>query len=412
MNRAGHRPRSHPARTIGRSVLVAALIGHALAALVSAALSARPAGDFDRYYEIASSPGRPYVDFAVEHPIATLAVFRSIARLPGGRASFGLSVVALNAIADAIIVFSLWSLWGVAAAACYAVTVLPVIGLFFNRIDAWSTSAAVLAIAAAGRRQSAAAGTALAIGAGFKLWPLVLLPALVLPWRRHRSPAALTAFVVTLGILAGAAALVAGTASAREVLTFRRATGWQIESTIGSLLNLTGAEAPRLESGAYRIGQLTGLTSIGMFVAAAPVSLLIMTRAAQAGLIGAGWLAAVAMLLATSTLFSAQYVIWLTPGAAIALAQGNRSTGGLVALASTLTVVYMVLYDRLIDMSGHAAWTGTVRAIVVARNVVVIALALAAAWLVMRSNHGPPEEEPGREDRLPGGERAGERQQA
>ena len=44
-----------------------------------------PAGDFDRYYEIGSSAGRPYVDYQVEHPIGTLLVFKALARLPGGR---------------------------------------------------------------------------------------------------------------------------------------------------------------------------------------------------------------------------------------------------------------------------------------------------------------------------------------
>ena len=65
--------------------------------------SGLPAGDFDRYYTIGSSPGRPYVDYQVEHPIATLLVFRMIARVPGGRPGFGLAIVVLDLIADAII---------------------------------------------------------------------------------------------------------------------------------------------------------------------------------------------------------------------------------------------------------------------------------------------------------------------
>ena len=96
---------------------LAVLAIHAVAFAISVAESALPAGDFDRYYEIGSTPGRPYVDYQVEHPIGTLLVFRTLARLPGGRASFGLGVVVLNLIADAVIVGSLFWGWGLVAAA-------------------------------------------------------------------------------------------------------------------------------------------------------------------------------------------------------------------------------------------------------------------------------------------------------
>ena len=66
-------------------ILAAALLIHAVAFTISAVESPEPAGDFDRYYEIGSTPGRPYVDYQVEHPIATLLVFRSLARLWGAK---------------------------------------------------------------------------------------------------------------------------------------------------------------------------------------------------------------------------------------------------------------------------------------------------------------------------------------
>ena len=103
-------------------VLAVALVIHAIAFSVSAVKSSQPAGDFDRYYEIASAPGRPYVDYPVEHPIATLLVFRTPARVPGGRASFGLGVVVVNLVADVVLVGSLLCGWGIAAAACGAAT--------------------------------------------------------------------------------------------------------------------------------------------------------------------------------------------------------------------------------------------------------------------------------------------------
>ena len=58
-------------------LLIAVLVVHAAAFAIAARESALPAGDFDRYYEIGSSAGRPYVDYQVEHPIATLLVFQA-----------------------------------------------------------------------------------------------------------------------------------------------------------------------------------------------------------------------------------------------------------------------------------------------------------------------------------------------
>ena len=94
-------------RSWARWILAAALVIHAIAFSVSAVRSSEPAGDFDRYYEIASAPGRPYVDYQVEHPIATLLVFRILGQPPATRASFGLGIVVVNLVADAVIVGSL-----------------------------------------------------------------------------------------------------------------------------------------------------------------------------------------------------------------------------------------------------------------------------------------------------------------
>ena len=134
-------------------LLIAVLVVHAVAFAISASESALPAVDYDRYYEIGSSAGRPYVDYQVEHPIATLLVFRTLARLPGGRPSFGLGVVVLDLIADAIIIGALFWGWGMVAATYGAAVLIPVLGLFFNRVDPWSTAAAIVAVAAWRRKR-------------------------------------------------------------------------------------------------------------------------------------------------------------------------------------------------------------------------------------------------------------------
>jgi len=164
-----------------RRVLVAALALHVGLAVQYAVQSREPAVDFDRYYEIGSSPGRPYLDHPAEQPPLAVAAFRALAHLPGGRAHFGFGLVALNVVADALVIGALLWGWGEQAAAAFAVMVIPLLDLFFNRVDAWSVAPAVLAMAASRRDAPRLAGIALALGAGFKLWPLVLVGALVAP---------------------------------------------------------------------------------------------------------------------------------------------------------------------------------------------------------------------------------------
>jgi hypothetical protein len=353
-------------------LLTAALLIHAVAFTISAIESPNPAGDFDRYYEIGSTAGRPYVDYQVEHPIATLLVFKSLARLPRGRASFGLGVVVLDLIGDAIIVTSLVWGWGLAAAAFFAISVAPVIGLFFNRIDAWSTAAAILAVAAWRRDRPVALGMALAIGGAFKLWPLVLVPLLVVPWRDRRSLVAMTAFAATAATLAGAALWLAGTNSVLQVLTFRGARGWQIEGLVGNLIQLTSSLTPRLESGSWRIGASSGPVAIAMFLAAAPICLWSSWRGARSNRMGAGWLASVSALLLLSALLSAQFVIWLVPGAAIAWTDGHKRSAIVAAMAVLFTQVFYTFYQSVIN--------GTIPAmsLVLLRNVLLVALAVSA----------------------------------
>jgi hypothetical protein len=335
--------------------------------------STEPAGDFDRYYAIASGRGRPYVDYPVEHPIGTLLVFKALASIPasdGGRASFGRRVVALNALADSIVIASLLWAWGVPAAAYYAVVTVPISGLLFNRIDFWSMAAATLAAAAWRRERPRLAASALAAGVSLKLWPLLLAPVLLA--RRSERRAAAGVFALSIGAVAAAALLVGGSSSIIDVLTFRGARGWQIESSIGSLIRLVWASSIRFESGSMRTGAMSGAVSIVLFAAAGPICLWAGWRCMRTGRIGTGWLASVSVLLLLSALFSAQYVGWLVPAGAIAWVDRDRRSALLVALAVAITEGFFATYDQVLE---GARWA---MALVVLRNLVVIALAINA----------------------------------
>jgi hypothetical protein len=354
------------------SVFIAALIVHAAIGAAAIWLSRAPAPDFDRYYEIATGRGRPYLDYQVEHPIATLGVFKGLAALGGSRVGFGVGVVVTNLIADAAIVAALLWGWGLLAAAAFAVVALPILELLFNRIDLWSTAAATVAVAGWRRERLTVTAVACVAGAAFKLWPLLLLVLILVP-RRGRVRATPVVAAAAAALLVGAVwVAVAGWRGLYEVLTFRGATGWQIESSIGAVVHLRDSASLRLESGSWRIGTTSGPISIGLFLVAAPLCLWSVWRGGRTRHVGLGWLAGVSALLVLSPLLSAQFAGWLLPGAAIAWTEGDRRPALIAALAVVLTEVFWNWYWAVIQSATPALIA------VVARNAVLVLLAAVA----------------------------------
>lgn len=364
-----------------RTLLIAALSVHVALGAVAAVRSSRPLADFDRYYEIATSTGRPYVDYQVEHPIGTLFLFKALASTAQGRPSFGRSLVTMNLLADAVIIAALLWGWGEVAAAYFAVVVIPVVGLLFNRIDLWSTAAATMAFASWRRDRRLSTAAALALGGALKLWPLLFAPLLFARGftSRRRWPA-LVVFALAAAAPAGITWLIAGWHGGVDVLTFRGARGWQIESVVGSLVHLAGSETLRMESGSWRIGATTGTVSVLLFVLAVPLCLWSAWRGARTAHLGTGWLAGVSALLLLSPLFSAQFVGWLAPGAAIAWTEGDRRPALMAGVTIALTEIFWNWYDALLGGATAALVT------VVARNLALGALLVLALRTLARAS--------------------------
>jgi len=215
-----------------RWLLWTSLAVHVPIAVVAAFHARLPDYDFDNFYTIATRAGRPYLDFPVEFPVGTVQVFRTVGSIAGSRANFGVYLVIVSVVADAAIACALYWGWGTAAAAGYALIVIPLIDLFFLRTDLWSTAIATIAVAAWRRERRVAAAIGFAAGAAFKLWPLAFLPLLLVPARgRGRTVPIATAVAAGLAVLGGWL-WVAGASGLYQVLTFRGARGWEIESTV------------------------------------------------------------------------------------------------------------------------------------------------------------------------------------
>ena len=352
---------------------------HVPIAVVAVGMSKLPNADLDNFYDIGTRSGRPYVDFPVEFPVATAQTFRTLAPFAGDREQFGVNLVILNVAADVAIALALGWGWGIEAAACYALIVIPLIDLFFLRMDLWPTALATFATAAWRRERSALAAIGWVAGAAFKLWPLMFLPLLLVSSGARRRIASLaTAIAAGVMVLAGWL-WVAGPSGLYQVLTFRGAQGWEIESTVGAVWMLFEQTTMRVESGAWRIGTTSGSISILLFVLGAIPCLWMIWRGARTGHLGAGWAGGISVLLFTSALLSAQYSAWLAPASGVAWVEKDRRTAVLTGLVVFLT--------NLVFKSFHPLIHGSPRAltIVLARNLLLAVVAFQVARLLTRA---------------------------
>ena len=362
--------------TRSRRMAFALIAVHAAIGVVEAAISARPMGDFLRYWTVAIAPGRPYVDYPVEFAPGAVLIFKAIAAAGGGQAMFSLAIVSLNIAANGVIARALWREWGCDAALFYTAALLPMLPIVNFRIDLWPTACAVLAVAAWRRQKMVAGSIARLAGIALKVWPA----ALAMSWFGGRRPRLRPSLVVSVAVAAVIATwlAVAGTGGMRQIATFRGARSWEIESTVGAVWLLEDPRTLRIESGAWRVGTMTPDTSLMLFALAAPLTAAVMWLGARQRRLGAAWIAAVGILLVSSPLFSAQYIVWIVPAAAIAWIERDRLPAILVALATMLTCAYFAAFQAALDGNRAAVL------LIVARNLVVIAATITAASAVIR----------------------------
>jgi hypothetical protein len=368
-----------PVQRIACLILVSV---HATLFVVLAKQGAPMRGDFERFWQIGADSRRPYRDFAVEYPPVAVAVFRTLATMEG-RESFGYTLLSLNMAADALLIGTLMSGWGVSAAMFYVAGVLPMLPVLFYRFDLWPISVATLAVHA-WRRRSATSGLAFALGFGLKLWPLLLSMWIVcdrdLTFRR-RAFAVLA--VGCLGIALGWIVFVGGFQGLIQVLTFREARGWSIESTVGAIVHLGDSTTVRVESGAWRVGRVTPFALLGLFVVTAPLSLIAAFRGIVTQRLGASWIAAIGIVLLGSPLLSPQFFAWLLPGAAIAWVNHDRAPALGVVVTLVLSVAILATYA---DLVGGVKY---VELLAVGRNLVCLVTVISAALSLAttRSEH-------------------------
>ena len=339
-------------------------------------------GDVKRYHAIAVSVGTPYRDFPVEYPPVTLGAIELLDGSSVRSATVQLmwSQLALDLVVAVIVAWG----WRRRVGLWYLILGTPFVfyPFLYLRLDLLSVALAVGGLAYVRRRHPLAGGALLALACLAKLWPIVIVPSLVL----QRSWRAVAVFSITLS--AGIVAWVAwgGTAGPVQVLSYRGAPGWEIESTIGSVLHAINATRVSIEGGAWRIGSVPtlarwGLTVGGLLVVAGIWVVASRTPDRTRYLVdGLAPVAAITALLLTSTILSPQYMCWLVPFAAIATAYGARIIGLLTFFIVALSTFELNLVKELI------AGAAVPQSAVLVRNVLLVALCIVSSARLVRAS--------------------------
>ena len=328
-------------------------------------------GDIHRFYKIANDRGTPYRNFEVEYPplmygaikvLGSSTINRAISATMWTQLLLDLAVAALLA----------WG-WGRRAAVAYLILGVPFLfyPFLYLRLDLLSVALAVAGLALVRHRRPALGGTALALACFAKVWPVLLLPSLLI----RRSWRALAA-CLGLGVV-GVAAWVAwaGPNGLTQVLSMRGATGWEIESTVGGLVRTLGHDPVHLRQGAWRVGAAPTWAFVALgalcVVAVVTVWVLAARRRPHGAMVLDGYAAvgAIGAFLLCSPLLSPQFIIWLLPFAAIVAARRDRLVGGLVIVIAALSVLNFNLVVELVRTNDVIP-----QGIVLVRNGLLVAL--------------------------------------
>jgi hypothetical protein len=359
--------------------------------------------DVERFQEIADEPGRAWVDHDVEYPPGSVLAIEAVAL--DGVVETHRFLAALSLGIDLGVALVLGLAAGRRAAAAYLLIGLPLLPAGLVRFDLWSVALAVVAaIALVGlprgkpETRNGSFAVIVTVAALVKVWPALLVAGAFALGRRTAGLAALAAMSV-----AGAAWLVYGGLSLdpiEQVVSLRGATGWHVESLGGTLTSLTSDSEPEKQLNAFRIGQLDrAVVTAGRMVTLAVVIALgwLVARARQTTRAATGaaptaavelellalfMLGSVAALLVTAPLLSPQFLLWLSPWAAIVAGSTNRPTAPVVltGAAALLTGIVLAYY-------GPPNLTDTApAALLLARNAMLVALIPAVAVQLVGSS--------------------------
>jgi uncharacterized membrane protein len=263
------------------------------------------------------------------------------------------------------------------------------------RFDALPALLVTGAVLAALGGNAVTAGVLLGLGADLKLYPAILLPAvLAWFWAKGQDRDALRAFAAcsVVGLAGGALYLLFPPTSPFDLLHFQAERGLQIESLMGSLVGLLAAlgAVPRpdivFSFGSYNLLSASAdavLSWLGF--AQAAVLLMVLTvvllravrerelRDASARPLALSLASLLLALMLTTRVLSIQYMVWLLP-LTVLLTGTSRRLG--IAAAVLTALVFPFLYDGVLQLSLLPMGVLVLRNVALAAMLVVVVVRL------------------------------------
>ena len=337
----------------------------------------KPTTYVSRFTEIAAAEGRPYRDFPVEYPPVSLAAIEVVAGTNANET--GAHLVWFIFLCDLATVAALAYGWGQRTAVAYLFLTAPLLGFLYTTIDLISVALAVWAVALVVRGRDRLGGVALAAAILAKVWPLVLLPVMVLERKRR----ALVWSVATLSLGTFAWVWWGGASGPLQVATQRHSPGWEYESLVGSVLWALGRNFVTINDSS-RIGFAPGWAKAVLLGAAVAGIAAVWYRASrrEPRELGFPMVAAVSILMLSAPLLSPPYMIWLAPWAAIAW---TERTGYVRWLLASLMLVGGLMLLATSALADVALWS--VKALVLLRNLLLVAVPVV--YLLERTSAPP-----------------------
>lgn len=298
----------------------------------------------------------------VEFPPLSILVVRPLRGIVDPTAAVLVHVV-LQAVLHVATALVLWRGWGVRVLSRYVIFTLPILPLLLMRLDLLSVLLVAVGLLAVARGRDDLGGVALGAGVLAKIWPGVLLVMYA-----RRRPTVFVAGVATIAV--GGLAWVArvGFDAVGQVLGFRGATGWHMESVAGVVYRAIVGGDPAIESGAWRLGTADRRVILVLAIV---------------GLLGLAWrlwrpgnerddqVFAVALLLVVAPLLSPQYMAWLAVPLALA---SSRIVQDLLAMVASVASMWVIFEIGPIIEGAPMGWF-----IVGSRNLALVLLTVVVA---------------------------------
>jgi hypothetical protein len=349
----------------------------------------------------------PYRDFRLEYPPAALPLFvlplaahKTLSAHTYYR-NFAALTTALMAATIAFTALSLWRLRRtrqnvLVGLSLLATSAIALGSLVYTRYDVWPAALVAAALALLLNGRTSVAALALGVAVAAKLYPLVVLPLLVIfVWRRSSPRQALRALLLA----SGAALAIVGPFIAIAPGAVEAAIRVQLEHSL-QIESLGSAALVMLAKLGITFGgvALHGQTSSGLATttslvgsgAGATLAVLSVTRVAALLWIWASFArgpasvdrllcsmaAALTASVALSPVLSPQYLIWLLP--VVPLVQGRRGLVATAILACGVALTHAWYPYRFFSFVDHLHAGDLVLLLVRDLALVVLLLALAA----------------------------------